>query len=177
VGFTRFLSLKAAFVQARGRCKRLMNVGRTLAMGVTAVAASAGILVSTSPAGASSVPALLSNPALCSNPLPKYTSGCHNVIEPKTWYWTGDGSAGLYDLHWTKWGAQEAEATGMLSLRIGNWQQPPLYGWHHFAVEVEATVPVELQGHYIYATVYTFPLHPQPANTVANQTVPDLYQP
>jgi hypothetical protein len=119
---------------------------------------------------------LLSNPAFCPNPLPSYTRTCHNVIEPKTWYWTGDGSAGLYDLHWAKWRAQEARATGMLSLRIGDWQKPPLYGWHQFAVIVIANVPVELQGHHIYAVVYTAPLHPQPGNTAAFQTVPDLYQ-
>ena len=136
----------------------------TLATGVGALAG---------PAFASRVPALLNNPAFCPAPS-NVRPSCYNVIEPKTWYWTGDGSAGLYDLHWTYWGAQQARGTGMLSIRYGDWQKPPLYGWHKFPVYVTAVTPVTWQGHYVYANIYTSPVHSTAATAQAFQTASDL---
>lgn len=126
---------------------------------VTAVALTAagitGITLGTvSAASASPIPALFRNPVMCTPPTIDIPSRpCGLVIEPKAWYWTGDGSGGLKDLHWTQWGAKRATATGTLVARTGDWQAPPLYGWHYYPVHVEALYPVEDQGRYVFAVV------------------------
>ena len=80
-------------------------------------------------------------------------ANCHLVIEPKTWYWTGDGSAGLIGLHWLSWTALTASATGTLVQRTGDWQKPPNYGWHHYLVYVNVLYPVTDEGRYVFGIV------------------------
>lgn len=134
------------------------------------------VLATTAPAAAAlSVPELYQDPASCPAP-PSALSACHMVIKPKTWIWTGDGSAYLYDLQWTKWGDQGASGTGVLLLRTG--VIGPAKNYHRFPVEVLAQYPVTYQGHYILAVVSTFPLHSLGISELdfymASQTVPDF---
>lgn len=145
---------------------------------VFAVAAlSTAALVATAlPAAALPIPALYQDPTYCGSSMPPPLPNCHLVIEPKTWIWTGDGSAYLYDLHWTSWGGQNAEGAGMLLLRTGVIGPPQNY--HRFAVRVLAQYPVMYQGHYVFAVVSTFPLHSLGISELdfymASQTVPDF---
>jgi hypothetical protein len=127
-----------------------------------------------SAADASPVPALLQNTAYCPEPTTP-PPACTQVIEPSSFWWTGDGSAGLNNLHWIYWDAQEAQATGMLVLRTGNWNQAPTYGWHSYPVRVFADFPVWYQGRYLYSVVYTAPLH-HPQQLLGYTATPDLPQ-
>jgi hypothetical protein len=125
------------------------------------------------PADASPVPALFQNPTFCvPPPQHPFGLGCHTVVEPKDWVFTGDGSGLLYKLHWTKWGAEEADGTGVFYAQTG----PPSRsrcGCTRLPVWVRADYAVEYRGQYVYAIVSTGPLAPSDDQR-AYQTVPDL---
>ena len=141
---------------------------------LAAAAVITGALGSATAASATPVPALFGNPVMCSPATLHESPSCGLVIEPKLWYWTGDGSAGLKNLHWAQWGAQRAAGTGTIVLRTGDWQAPPLYGWHTYPVNVLALYPVEDQGRYVFGIVYAWAVHTRDDAAVGYQTVPDL---
>ena len=151
-------------------------------------ALAAVITVGASAASATPVPALFANPAMCpaswvkDAPDRSSNANCHLVIEPKTWYWTSDGSAGLIGLHWLSWTALTASATGTLVQRTpgdvapasGEWQKPPKYAWHHYLVYVNVLYPVTDEGRYVFGIVDVEPQYHSQLAAVGYQTVPDL---
>ena len=125
------------------------------------------------PAGTAPVPKLFQNPTFCPPPpLPTFGLGCHTVIEPKDWVFTGDGSGLLYEVHWTKWGPEEADGTGMLFAQTGGPSRVHC-GCSRIPVWVLADYAVEYRGHYVYAIVSTGP-RPPSEDQRADQTIPDL---
>jgi hypothetical protein len=146
------------------------SASRVLALGALGLVALVG---TARPANASPVPVLLQNPTFCEPPpQDSFGLGCHTVIEPKDWVFTGDGSGLLYKLHWTNWGAEEADGTGVLYAQTG----PPSRahcGCTRLPVSVMAEYAVEYRGHCVYAIVSTEPLVPSDDQR-AYQTIPDL---
>jgi hypothetical protein len=133
----------------------------------------ATLVVTAPPGGASPVPSLFQNPTFCTPPpLPIFSPGCHTAIEPKQWVFTGDGSGFLYELHWTKWGAEEADGTGVLFAQTGVPSRGRC-GCTRLPVWVLADYAVEYRGHYVYAIVSTGP-RPPSEDQRAYQTITDL---
>jgi hypothetical protein len=138
------------------------------------VTVGAAALVGTaSPGSASPVPSLFQNPTFNTPPpLRTFSPGCHTAIEPKQWVFTADGSGFLYDLHWTRWGAEEADGTGVLFAQTGVPSRGRC-GCTSIPVWVSADYAVEYHGHYVYAIVSTGP-RPPSEDQRADQTITDL---
>ena len=115
-----------------------------------ALGAGAALVLSFAQAAAAGpIPALFQQ-TLCAPP----GNNCPTVIEPRQWIWTGDGSGGLVNIHWAKWGGRTAFGTGIEFVRV-NWGRP---GDHQALFRAEVGLgnfPVEDLGHYVYAIVYT----------------------
>jgi hypothetical protein len=127
-----------------------------LLIAVTAVLASGSL--STLPASATPIPAVVANPAPCSGTDGQLIIGRYNVcrfaIEPSVWTYTGDGSWTMNHIHWTSWGAYEAQGTAIVSFRTC-WAS--CYTFTSFAANVSFYFPVTWDGRLVYAEFSSVP--------------------